>query len=136
MQNDDTDEIKVEQNDISLEPPNTTQATEAPQPKTAIYTNDQAEGAMGSGSAMDQEDLLKDKLMEVGSVQHQEDDPDGEPTRIQSDLRDLQNNTVGANMSSANPSSQQFELIKNQSHTHDYNFFSGASAQLLQKGSE
>ena len=70
---------------------------------------------------MDQEDLLKDRLMEVGSVQQEYvDGDDGEPNRIQSDL---QNNTVGANMSSANPSQQQFELIKNQSHTHDYNFF-------------
>ena len=70
---------------------------------------------------MDQEDLLKDRLMEVGSVQQEYvDGDDGEPNRIQSDL---QNNTVGANMSSANPSQQQFELIRNQSHTHDYNFF-------------
>ena len=71
--------------------------------------------------------------MEVGSVQHEEDREDVEPRRIQSDL---QNNTVGANMSSAKPSQQQFELIKNQSHTHDYNFFSGASAQLLNRNSE
>lgn len=36
---------------------------------------------------MDQEDLLKDRLMEVGSVQQEYvDGDDGEPNRIQSDL--------------------------------------------------
>lgn len=83
-----------------------------------------------------QQELLKDRLLELGSVQQEDEQhqlDDQEPDRLQSDLQKLSASVAEEGALQDSPSQQKsFDAVNNKNLTHDQRVFS-LEPQLLQK---